>query len=486
MSEAVLEAAESSVAKMIGESFGGVVPSETEPTVVEAVDPKEMQFDFDAEFQTRIAAFTVRDNEFFKHVGHLLKPEFFENAGEAVLVNLVLNHTAKYHGVLPDEVTMKDILKDAIAKKVIRGEAAKEVLLAYKDIRANVLINREYAEEKVARFARHQAMGNAIMASVNLRERGEFDKIEYLIKEAMGFGVSDEAEGYDYMKRIDERTAERLETVAGKRVPKGITTGIPEMDRLLYHRGWGRKELATIMGGAKAGKTTALINFAKSASMAGHNVLYVTLEVGKSVIGDRLDACISETLMKELTSNIHGIREKIEKVAATAGALIIHEYGSGTLSNAMLRKLIDRYKVSGRNSDGTERKPIKFDLLVVDYADIMMANHRTDDAIENSKSVYIDLRAIAFDEDLAALTATQTNRAGFVAAVAKAEHVAEDFNKVRTVDLMISINKTEEEAKRNEARLYFAASRNQESGFTILIKQNMAMMKFVDAVLGVE
>ena len=84
------------------------------------------------------------------------------------------------------------------------------------------------------------------------------------------------------------------------------------------------------------------------------------------------------------------------------------------------------------------------------------------------------------------LTATQTNREGHKATVAKAEHVSEDFNKVRTVDLMISINKTEEEAKKGIARLYFAASRNQEDGFTIIIKQNLEMMKFVESVIGEE
>jgi replicative DNA helicase len=98
----------------------------------------------------------------------------------------------------------------------------------------------------------------------------------------------------------------------------------------------------------------------------------------------------------------------------------------------------------------------------------------------------VDLRAIAFEENVAMLTATQANREGHKAAVVKAEHVAEDFNKVRTVDLMISINKTEEEARDGIARLYFAASRNQESGFTIVVKQNLACMQFVTSVLRIE
>lgn len=116
----------------------------------------------------------------------------------------------------------------------------------------------------------------------------------------------------------------------------------------------------------------------------------------------------------------------------------------------------------------------------------MAPNHRTNDPIENSKTVYVDLRALGFKHNLAVLTATQTNREGYKATVAKAEHVSDDFNKVRTVDLMISINSTEEERLAGEARLYFAASRNQESGFTIHIKQDLARMKFIESIVRIE
>jgi replicative DNA helicase len=70
--------------------------------------------------------------------------------------------------------------------------------------------------------------------------------------------------------------------------------------------------------------------------------------------------------------------------------------------------------------------------------------------------------------------------------VLKGEHVADDYNKVRTVDIMISINVTEEERANGEARLYFAASRNQEGGFTIFIKQELAKMKFIASIVRIE
>jgi replicative DNA helicase len=476
---------EESVVKMIGESFTDAAALTKTEAEVETVGFFSMDEGFDADFQTKIAAFACRDDEFMRRVAHLLKPDYFENAGEAALVNIALRHFAKYRCV-PDNVSMAAAIREDVAAKIIRKDVLPLVVAQRKVILHDALRNREYVEDKVVEFVRHQAVGAALLKSVDLRDRRQFDKITALMKTAIDIGLNEEGDGYDYAARIGDRTTERLDKVSGKRPPQGITTGIVKMDEMLYHRGWGRKELAAIMGAAKAGKTASLINFAQAASLAGYNVLYVTLEVGAGIIADRMDASISSTMMKELSDKIHGVREKVEEAMAKAGRLIIHEYASGTMSPNMLRKLIERYKSPGRNVDGSVRPITKFDLIVVDYADIMAPNYRTQDTIENSKSVYVDLRAIAFEENVAMLTATQANREGHKAAVVKAEHVAEDFNKVRTVDLMISINKTEEEARDGIARLYFAASRNQESGFTIVIKQNLACMQFVTSVLRIE
>lgn len=230
------------------------------------------------------------------------------------------------------------------------------------------------------------------------------------------------------------------------------------------------------MGGAKSGKTTALINFGRTAVMAGKNVLYVTLEVSAQIIADRLDAAISENEMRELSKTIHDVRTKIEALKGKTGKFKIHEFPSGSFSPNMLRRLIERHKNKG----------LTFDLIIVDYADLMIPDFRMNDAIENSKNIYTGLRAIATEEDAAVLTATQTNREGFKSTVAKAEHVAEDFNKIRIADLVISINATEEERAVGEARLYFAASRNQETGFSIFIKQDIARMRFITSILKVE
>lgn len=483
---------EEKLADTVGAAFTGApVVASTVPMATAAapeVSLGEEHFRFDSDFQTAIATHAVRDLEFLRKVGHLIKPEYFENVGEASMVNIALRFYEKYK-TPPNAISAKQQLKEAINNRLIRADVLPIVKEAFKTLYSSGadLSNGNHYAEKVATFAKHQAMTAHILNSVEWLEKHDFDKIETSHKAAGNVGINEHGDGYDYWGKIEERSILRNERLMGVNPSlRGITTGNLMLDNLLYHRGWGKKELYAILGGPKAGKTTALIGFARAAALAGYNVLYASCEVSTEILSDRFDASISDTEMKSLIDQINEVEGKIAAVAPRAGELRIHEFPSGTLTPTQLQAVIERYKSPSINPDGTVRKAINFAMVVVDYADIMAPDHRTQDSIENSKNVYLGLRAIATRENVAMLTATQGNREGAKSTVMKAEHVADDYNKVRTVDLMISINITDEERANGEARLYFAASRNQEGGFTVFIKQNLAKMIFLEKITRVE
>jgi len=455
------------VANMIGQSFSG---QQQEAETQESVS----QFEFDAGFQSKIAALTILDSTFNERTEGLISPEHFENKSEAVLVNLAQGYFKKYRKS-PDATIFAKLLKEAIDGKRIRSDMKSEVVEKARQLLKADISDRDYVVDEVAAFAQHQAIGNAIMKSVDLLERSDFGGIESAIKEALTVGAADNS-GYDFFKEIDSRTVTRQDERDGKIQPNGITTGIKMVDELLYHKGWGREELSIYMGGAKAGKTTALINSAIYAVSSGYNVLYITLEVGKMIMASRADAAISNNIFGELKVNPESVQAAVSSMGLSSnrGEFMIHEYPSGSWTPQDLRRLVQHYKAKG----------ISFDMIVIDYLDIMAPNYRMNDEIANSKSVWVDVRAVAQEEGCAILSATQTNREGFKADVAKAEHAAEDFNKIRIADLVISINKTEEEQQKGEARLFFAASRNQAGGFTIRIKQDLARMQFCTSVLS--
>ncbi|SUE95824.1 replicative DNA helicase [Ectopseudomonas mendocina] len=438
---------------------------------------EEKGFDFSEEFQTKIAALCISDETFYRRTDGLVKPEYFEDKAEATLVHISKHYHERYGRLPPSIGDWKELINDAKTQKVIREDDIQDIIVAFKKLKKTPLNGREYAVDKVAEFAKNQAVKLAYMECMDLIAKGEFEKAEQRLNKAFKTGAKAVVEDADYWNGIDARTQYRRDVAAGVITPQGITTGLPKLDKMLYHKGWGRKELSVIMGGAKKGKSTGLLHFAIAASMAGFNVLYATLEVSAQIIMDRMDANVSGIDMGELNAKMnevaHGVtdRAKMRK----PGHLKIVEYPTGVLTCTELRRALEFYRAQG----------IIFDLIITDYADIMAPEMKTGNDISDSKQVWTGLRAIAFEENAAVLTATQTNRDGFKADVARAEHAAEDFNKIRIADLVLTINRSEDERKKGEARLFFAASRNQQGEFTLRIGQDLAKMRFMTGILDV-
>lgn len=466
----------------------GIPASAPIETMTAGVAPSSL-YTFDEPFQEKIVALSLRDPAFVARAEGLIRPEYFEATAHAALVNIANRYYETYRKTPGDKTTIAHLIRRDLINKVITKEIATACVRALTDrkqadIDAGLapglfqvdVSDRDYVVDQVATFARNRAVSQAILESVEDVDKNDFDRINKRMREALDVGAHSDTGMYDYGESVEARTHERLDRAAGKLPPTGITTGHHEFDKLLYHKGWGRKELSVLLGAAKMGKTTALLDFGISAcgSAEKHNVLYVTLEVSAKIIADRLDARVSDTKMSDLDKNIHTVKSAVQVFMKNAGKFIIQEFPSGMMKVSDLRRLIERYK-----SKGTI-----FDLVVLDYADLMQPERLTDSTTENSKSVYVNLRGLAMQEGFALLTATQTNRDGAKKAVATATDVAEDFNKIRIADVVISINKTDEERKVGECRLHFAACRNQAGGFTVRVRQEVEKMKFFAEFLG--
>lgn len=433
-------------------------------------------FEFEGDFQQKIAALILRDEAFYRRVDGLVKPEYFEERSLSALVHIATTYHEKYKR-LPERPEWAELIKDAKAEKAIRDDDVPDMVTALKKILTGALPARDYAVDKVAEFAKKQAISAAYMMTIPLVEKGEHAKAEKIMQKAFATGAQAVVQDNDYWNSIESRTQYRRDVEAGLIQKDGITTGLPKLNKMLYHMGWGRKELSVVMGGAKKGKSTGLLHWALEGSKAGFNCLYVTLEVAAKIIMERMDANVSGVDMSDLSSKGNEVEKGVKDRASLRkpGHLKVVEYPSGVMTCADLRKVIEFYRAEG----------IIFDLIVVDYADIMAAELKSGNDINESKQVWLGLRAIAHEENAAVLTATQTNRAGFTADVAKAEHAAEDFNKIRIADLVLTINRTDEEKAKGEARLYFAASRNQAGEFTLKISQELGKMRFMTGILEI-
>lgn len=429
--------------------------------------PPEALFPFDSGYQEQVAALCIRSSSFLRRTQGLILPDYFENSNQAVLVNISITHYENY-GKKPVGKEWLELIKAARASRMYRDDMHTEIVSTFKRLRAIDLPGEDYAVDLCAEFARHQEVSKALLKSIDLVSTGKNHKMNEAIRiltKAFDTGASDAVQDMDYAGEIDKRTNIRQEMAAGNMAPQGISTGFKKLDGYLYHKGWGRKELTAFMAGAKQGKSAMLGDICARAYIDGYKCLYVSLELSREIIAARLDANLSDTPIGDLEDNLFAVSNQVKaKVANTKGVFKIVEYPPESFKPSMLRRLLERYRADG----------IEFDIVAVDYADIMQAENPTGDAIENSKSVWLALRSIAMEENLAMLTASQTNRDGHKASTAKATDVASDFNKIRVADLVISINATDEEKQNGEARLFFAASRNQAGEFALTIKRDLS------------
>lgn len=431
-------------------------------------------YDFDEDFEQKVAALALRDVTFNLRTEGLVLPGYFQNEANGQLVNLAQAYWQRYKA-LPSNATMVKLLKDAIARKTIRDDMKDDIKEAFRSLLGEDLSDRDYVIDEVGEFARHQAIMGAMEVSIPKLELRAFDEIQKTMMDAFMVGANDGSNGHDALDDLDARTQRRKDIASGK-IEKGISSGSKELDDAL-DGGFKRKELAVLLGPAKRGKSFGLINFAAGAQLDGKDVLFVTLENSVEVTMDRYDAFMSQIATKELTAHLLKADDLVRRRLSMPGVgrLKVHDYGTKTFSPKDLRRLIESYKAKG----------IVFDVVVVDYWDIMKPSvSYRDDSIRESASIGEELRALAKDENVAMITAIQSNRDGFKAHTATAEHAAEDFNKVRLADVMFSINATDEEKAVGEARIYMAAVRNQEGGYTLNIKQDLAKATFIAGVLG--
>ncbi|MCR9222915.1 MAG: AAA family ATPase [Hyphomonas sp.] len=432
-------------------------------------------YEFDATFQQKVVAMLLRDEVFVARSEGIIHPEYFDSEAHSWLADLSTRHF-NTHRQIPSGVVVTNEIRKGKSAGMLKPEFVNDLKEVLKYVYAKPdLSNRDYTVEAVSKFARERAIEDGLLKSADIIEKGgDFEDIRKIMGEALDVGSNDGDEALDAAEGIAERADLRAAKLSTTTLGNGITTGWKDLDGAMYHKGWGRKELACIMGGAKSGKSIALQYFAVKAAEAGYNVLFVSCENSAEITLDRMDANISETRMDELATNPTKVKAKVTDFFKKSGILKVHAFPNGVAKCSDLRRLIRKY----------QSQSVLFDFLVVDYADEMAPEFRESEERFNLRQIYQGLRRICVEENMAGLTATQTNRAGGRSNTATKHDVAEDINKTRLVDLLISINADPEEKANGELRLWFAASRNSEDEYGFHCKSNRSTMRFITKILS--
>jgi replicative DNA helicase len=437
---------------------------------------------FDDAFQEQLAAHYLRDDVFVQMAGSLVSPDHFQNETLAVLVSVQAEYLQRYDACCTLK-TFIQVLKRMVAAKRVKIADDQELKRLLGAIWKDPLADRAFVVDTIAEFARTQALSNATIVIADALDKDDMvaiNKALSVLEEAKGVGVVDGQRAVDFKATLQARLTMRVARATGTMTYGGITTGLKDLDKCLTpHSGWGRGELSILMGPPKSGKTAALLTFAKNAAEAGQNVYYASCEVSDVILTDRIDANISGVPLKEIDTRINDVDTSVSAWASssTTGQLIVEHFPIRTLKVTDLKRILKRFESQG----------IVFDLVVVDYGDILSPEDRTIDKRFQLSQIFQDLRAIATTMNVALLTATQTNKEGTKKAarnVTDGTDVAEDYEKVRTADVLITINATPEDRSNGQVVLYFSEMRNAESGLRLRYSQDITCMRFLIDFLG--
>ena len=402
-------------------------------------DRQETFMRFGKNFQENLCQLMLEDRPFFDQITEVLDVQFFEKKYLQIFAQTLINYRNKYNTHPNSEVMMTLLRTELNHHDKATAQSVREF---YARIHTSDGVEEaEFIKDKSIDFCRKQVLKGAMIKSASLLKSSSFEEIEKVIKEALVLGT-DNNFGHDFRKDL----LKRFELIS--RNP--ITTGWSRMDEICKG-GLGKSELGVVIAPTGAGKSMVMVHLATQALLQGKTVVYYSLELKDTVVGQRFDCCISDVPLQD-----HRMRQKeiVDKVKDLDGTLIIKEYPTKSASVQTIKNHIEKLRKRG----------IEPDMILVDYADLLRPTRSSGEKRHELEETYEGLRGLAQTYEIPCWTASQTNRSGLNAEVITMEAISEAFNKCFVADFIFSLSRTVQDKQDNKGRLFIAKNRNGPDG----------------------
>ena len=273
-------------------------------------------------------------------------------------------------------------------------------------------------------FTRRRELERAILQSADLLEKGEFDPVEKLIKDAVHISLTKDM-GTDYF--ADPRARLMLLKDSNGQ----LSTGWQALDRKLFG-GMNRGELNIFAGGSGSGKSLFMQNLAVNWVTRGLNGAYITLELSEGLTAMRIDSMLTDIPSKEIFRDIDNVEMKIKIVGKKSGVLRIKYLPAQSNVNNIRAYLKELQIQTG----------VKVDFVLIDYLDLIMpvsAKVSPNDLFVKDKYVSEELRNLAKELNVLFVTASQLNRSAVEEIEFDHSHIAGGLSKINTADNVFGI-----------------------------------------------
>jgi len=393
---------------------------------------------FGTSFQSKILASLMGDVKFIQTISDILNPSMFDSDSNKWLVKTIKDYYYEYKKQPTLEVIKYKI--DEIEDDVLKSGVVDKLREIWKNVEATDL---EFVQSETLDFCKNQTLKGAILESVDLLENKDYDGIKSIIDEAMKAGTTRDL-GHDYIISLEERLAESARITV--KTPWDVVNDI--MDG-----GLGAGELGVIVAPAGIGKSWTLQALGAGALKEGKTIVHYTLELNENYVGLRYDSIFTGVT----TSNIKYYKDDVQsKLSKLPGKLLIKYFPTKGASVQTISSHLKQIEISGE-------KP---DMVLVDYADILMPVGTFKEKRHAIGTIYEDLRGLAGELEIPIWTASQANRSALEEDVIGADKVSEDYSKVMTADFVMSMSRKVEDKIANTGRFHVIKNRFGIDGVT--------------------
>ena len=396
-------------------------------------------------FQIKVISSLLKHKEFLHGVYDLLNPEEFDNPAHKWIVEETLKYYSKYHTNPTPEYMSVEVKK--IENEVLKISIVEQLKESLKAVNQD----QEYVETEFSNFCKNQQLKKALMNSVELLTKGQYDDIRSMIDQALKAGQSRDL-GHEYEKDIETRY--RLEERGA------VPTVWPHINDLLMG-GLGSGDLGMVLGSPGGGKSWFLINLGASAVKLGYTVCHYTLELSQDYVGKRYDSIFTGIEFQNIHKQEN--RETIEKLLESLpGKLIIKEFPMGKTTPSSIETHIQKCTTLG----------IKPDLIIIDYVDLLRSKSKSSERKDQIDDVYTSIKGLARQIKTPIWTVSQVNRMGSKDDIIEADKIAGSYDKIMIADFAMSLSRKRSDKLNGTGRIHVIKNRFGADGMTFSAKIN--------------
>jgi KaiC/GvpD/RAD55 family RecA-like ATPase len=380
-------------------------------------------------------------------VQNIYNPENFDRSLRAA-AKFILEHSDKFK-TLPDRTQIS-------AATGVKLEAVPDLNEGH----------YEWFLQEFENFTKRQELERAILKAADLLEKGEFDPVEKLIKDAVQISLTKDL-GTDFW--LDpEAMFSRYFDAGGQ-----VSTGWPQMDRLLYG-GFSRGELNIFAGGSGSGKSLVMMNIALNWVQLGLHGVYITLELSEELTGLRTAAMLTNMSTKDIRKEKETAALKIKLVGKKAGSYQVKALPAQSNIND-IRSFLKEYQIKTGH---------RVDFMMIDYLDLLMpvsAKVSPNDLFVKDKYVSEELRNLAKELGVLMVTASQLNRSAVEEIEFDHSHISGGISKINTADNVFGIFTSRAMKERGKYQIQCMKSRSSTGvGQKIDLEYNIETMRITD------